>query len=58
MLGLLVLKGIYVKNDKREFLCAKIQKIRIVIKNVMWSEKTLIHKGVRPGNYFFQFFHI
>ena len=59
MLGLLMLKGIYIKKrDQGEFLCAKIQKIIIVIKNVIWSEKTLMHKAVRPSNYFFQFFHI
>ena len=28
-------------------------KISIVIKNVIWSEKTLMHKAVRPSNYFF-----
>ena len=53
-----MLKGIYIKKDQREFLCAKILKISIVIKNVVWSEKTLMHKAVRPSNYFFQFFHI
>ena len=30
----------------------------MVIKNVIWSEKTLMHKAVRPSNYFSQFFHI
>ena len=58
MQGLLMLKGIYIKKDQRRFLCSKIQKISIVIKNVIWSEKTLMHKAVRPSNYFFQFFHI
>ena len=58
MQGLLMLKGIYIKKDQREFLWAKIQKISIVIKNVIWSEKTLMDKPVRPSNYFFQFFHI
>ena len=53
-----MLKGVYIKKDQREFLCAKIEKISIVIKNVIWSEKTLMHKAVRPSNYFFQFFHI
>ena len=37
-----MLKGIYIKKDQREFLCAKIKKISIVIKNVIWSEKTLM----------------
>ena len=58
MQGLLMLKGIYIKEDQREFLCAKIQKISIVIKNVIWDEKNLMHKAVRPSNYVFQFFHI
>ena len=53
-----MLKGVYIKKDQREFLRAKIYKISIVIKNVIWSEKTLMHKAVRPSNYFFQFFHI
>ena len=58
MQGLLVLKGINIKKDQREFLCAKIRKISIVIKNVTWSKKNLMHKAVRPSNYFFQLFHI
>ena len=58
MQGLLMLKGIYIKKGQREFFCAKILKISIVIKNVMWSGKTLMHKAVHPSNYFFQFFHI
>ena len=28
------------------------KKISIIIKNVIWSEKTLMHKAVRPSNYF------
>ena len=28
----------------------------VVIGNVIWSEKTLMHRAVRPGSYFFQFF--
>ena len=52
-----MLKGIYIKKDQREF-CAQKSKKSIVIKNVIWSEKTLMHKAVRPSNYFFfQFFH-
>ena len=58
MQGLLMLKGIYIKKDQRVFLCTKIKKMSIVIKNVIWSEKTLMHKAERPSNYFFQFFHI
>ena len=52
MQGLLILKGTYIKKDQREFLCAKIIKISIVIKNVIWPEKTSMHKAVRPSNYF------
>ena len=26
--------------------------MNIVIKNVIWSENTLMHKAVRPSNYF------
>ena len=51
-----MLKEIYIEKDQREFLCAKILKISITIKNVIWSEKTLMHKAVRLSN--FQFFHI
>ena len=40
-----MLIGIYIKKDQREFLCAKIWKISIVIKNVIWSEKKLMHKA-------------
>ena len=53
-----MLKGIYIKTDQREFCAQKTKKISIVIKNIIWSEKTLMHKAVRPSNYFFQFFHI
>ena len=35
MQGLLILRGIYIKKDQREFLCAKIYKISNVIKNVI-----------------------
>ena len=38
--GLVDVKRDYIKKDQREFLCAKTQKISIVIKNVIWSEKT------------------
>ena len=58
MQGLLILKGTYIKKDQREFLCAKIKKISIVIKNVFWPEKTSKHEAVRLSNYFFQLFHI
>ena len=58
MPDLLMLKGIYIKKDQREFLCAKILKISIVIKNIIGTEKTLKHKAECPSNYFSQFFHI
>ena len=54
MQGLLMLKGIYIKKRSKGIF----QKISTVIKNVIWSEKTFMHKAVRPSNYFFQFFHI
>ena len=58
MQGLLMLKGFTLKKIKGNFLCAKISKISIIIKNVIWFEKTVMHIAVRPSNYFFQFFHI
>ena len=41
MQGLLILKRNKIKKDQREFLCAKILKISIVIKNVKKGLKTL-----------------
>ena len=38
MQGLLMLKRILIKKDQKDFLCAKIQKISIVIKNIILSE--------------------
>ena len=52
-----MLKRNKIKKDQREFLCAKIYKISIVIKNVNGSEDTLLHKAERPSNYFFQLLH-
>ena len=40
------------KKDQRDFLCARIKKISIVIKNVNRSEDTLMHQAERPSNYF------
>ena len=59
MQGLLMLKGIYIKKrSKGIFVRENLKKISIVIKNVIWSEKTL-HKVEHPSNYFFfQFFHM
>ena len=34
----------------------KSKKISIVIKNLIWSEKSLMHKAVRPSDYFFPIF--
>ena len=51
MQGLLMLKGIYIKKDQREF-CERKSKKKAVIKNVIWSEKTLMHKAERPSNFF------
>ena len=48
-----MLKGIYIKKDQREFLYTKIIKLSIFMKNVIQSEKTLMHKAERPSNYFF-----
>ena len=52
--GLVEVKRELHKKDQREFSCAKILKISIVIKNVIWSEKTLMHKAELPSNNFFQ----
>ena len=46
-----------VKRDLN-FYARKFKKTSIVIKNVIWSEKTMMHKAERPSNKFFQFFHI
>ena len=53
MQGLLMLKGIYIKKDQRDFCARKSEKISIVIKNVIWSDKTLMHKAERPSKCFF-----
>ena len=47
-----MLKGIYIKKIKGNFCARKSKKISIVIKNVIRSEKTLMHKAVQPSNYF------
>ena len=58
MQGILMLKGFTLKRSKGIFVRENLKKISIVIKNVIWSEKTLIHKAELPSNYFSQFFHI
>ena len=40
------------RKIKGNFCARKSKKISIVIKNVIWSEKTLMHKAKRPSNYF------
>ena len=45
------------KKKKREFLCAKIWKLSIIIKNVIEAEDTMMHSAERPSNYIFQRFH-
>ena len=47
-----MLKGIYLKKFKGNFCARKSKKICIVIKNVIWSEKTLMHKAEHPSNNF------
>ena len=39
------------KKVQREFLCPKILKISIVIKNVIGAEDTLVHTAERPSNF-------
>ena len=61
MQRLLMFKGIYIKKDqkrftlkkiKRNFCARKSKKISIIIKNVIWSEKTFMHQPERPSNFF------
>ena len=46
------------KKIKGNYCARKSKKISIVIKNVIWAEKTLMHKAECPSNFFVQFFHI
>ena len=49
-----MLKGIYIKKrSKGNFVRENLKKIGIVIKNVIWSEKTLVHKAEHPSNNLF-----
>ena len=50
-------RDLHKKRPKGIFVHENLKK-SIVIKNVIRSEKTLMHKAERPSNYFFQFFHI
>ena len=53
MQGLLMLKEIYIKKKIKGNFCArKSKKISIFIKNVLWSEKTWMHKAEYPRNFF------
>ena len=45
-------KDLNVKN-RRKCLCAKIKKISIVIKKIIGSEDTWMHKAKRPSTCFF-----
>ena len=57
MQGLSMWKRILIKDDQREFCAWKSEKTSILIKNVIESEDTLMHKAECPSNYFFQHFH-
>ena len=48
-----MLKRILIEKNQREFLCAKIEKISIIIKNVIEAEDTMMYRAERPSNYFF-----
>ena len=45
--------GLYIKKRSKGIFVRENRKKSIVIKNVIWSEKTLMHKAERPRNYFF-----
>ena len=45
-----MIKRIKIKKIKGKFCCEKNLKIRIVIKNVIGSEATLMHKAERSSN--------
>ena len=53
-----MLKGFTLKKIKGKFCARKSKKISMVIKNVIGSDGTLLHKAEHPSNYFFPFFHI
>ena len=53
-----VKRGLHIKKTSKRIFVRENLKISIVIKNVIRSEKTLMHKAVRPSIYFFQFFYI
>ena len=47
-----VKRDLHSKRSKGIFVCENLNKISIIIKTVIWSEKTLMHKAVRPSNSF------
>ena len=48
-----LLEGIYIKKrTKGIFVRENLKKISIIIKNIIWSEITLMHQAVHPSNYF------
>ena len=55
--GLVDVKKDLNSKDQREFLCAKISKISIVIKNINGSKEPLMDKAEGPSNYFLQLFY-
>ena len=53
-----MLKVIYIKKRSKGIFLRENLKKSIVIKNVIRSDETLMHKAEFPNNYFFQIFHI
>ena len=53
-----MLKVIYIKKRSKGIFLRENLKKSIVIKNVIRSDETLMHKAESPSNYFFQVFHI
>ena len=52
--GLVDVKRDLHSKRSKGILCAKNEKkMSMAIKNVIWSEKTLMYKAERPSNYFF-----
>ena len=49
--GLFMLKGFKLKKIKGHFSAQKSKK-SITIKNIIWSEATLMHKAEHPSKYF------
>ena len=47
-----MLKGFTLKKIKGNFCARKPKKISIIIKNIIWFEKTLMHEAERSSNFF------